>query len=90
MTALTGRCYLLAMVRSEPRTRRLDAFRAWSSFVEHGDDAEALVRPEILSSWARSEAANSTDVPHAPLADESDTAAFWRRSPLQTAYGARR
>jgi transcriptional regulator of acetoin/glycerol metabolism len=63
----------------------MDAFRAWSTFVEHGDDAEQLVRPEILSSWSRSEAAISTDVTQAPLADESDTAAFWQDSPLQTA-----
>ena len=40
----------------------MDAVRAWSTFVEHGDDAEDLVRPEILTSWNRSEAAISTDV----------------------------
>ncbi|GAB2451279.1 GAF domain-containing protein [Nocardioides hungaricus] len=73
------------MARSELQTRRLDAFRAWNAFVEHGDDAEQLVRPEILSSWTRSEAAISTDVREAPLADESDTAAYWQDSPLQTA-----
>ena len=73
------------MTRGELHTRRVDAVRAWTSFVEHGDDAEPLVRPEILSSWARSEAAISPDVTHAPLADESETAAFWRGSPLQTA-----
>jgi len=43
------------------------------------------VRPEILSSWARSEAAISPDVTHAPLADEGETAELWRGSPLQTA-----
>lgn len=73
------------MARNELQTRRTDALRAWSTFVEHGDDAEQLVRPEILSSWNRSEAAISTDVTQAPLADESDTAAYWRDSPLQTA-----
>ena len=73
------------MTRGELQTRRLEAVRAWTSFVEHGDDAAALVRPEILSSWTRSEAAVSTDVAQAPLADESETAAFWRDSPLQTA-----
>ncbi len=73
------------MTRGELHTRRVDAVRAWTSFVEHGDDAETLVRPEILSSWARSEAAISPDVTHAPLADESETAAFWQGSPLQTA-----
>ena len=44
-----------------------------------------LVRPEILRSWARSEAAITPDVAEAPLADEGDTAAYWRDSPLQTA-----
>lgn len=73
------------MARSELQTRRMDAFRAWNTFVERGDDAEALVRPEILSSWTRSEAAISVDVREAPLADESDTAAYWQDSPLQTA-----
>ena len=73
------------MARSELQTRRMDALRAWSTFVERGDDAERLVRPEILNSWARSEAAVSTDVTQAPLADESDTAAYWQDSPLQTA-----
>ncbi|GAB6985093.1 transcriptional regulator [Nocardioides pyridinolyticus] len=73
------------MARSELQTRRTDAFRAWSAFVEYGDDAEELVRPEILSSWNRSGAAISTDVAQAPLDDESDTEAFWRDSPLQTA-----
>ena len=28
--------------------------RAWTHFVEHGDRAEGLVRPEILRSWERS------------------------------------
>ena len=65
--------------------RRLDAVRAWTAFVEHGDDATSLVRPEILDSWQRSEAAISRDVTEAPLADESDTRAFWQDSPLQTA-----
>jgi hypothetical protein len=73
------------MARSELQTRRLDAVRAWTSFLEHGDDAEILVRPEILTSWTRSEAAISTDVTEAPLADESETQAIWRGSPLQTA-----
>ncbi len=73
------------MARSELQTRRVGAVRAWTSFVEHGDDAETLVRPEILTSWTRSEAAISTDVTEAPLADESETAAYWQSSPLQTA-----
>ena len=73
------------MGRSELQERKLEALRAWTSFIESGDDAAALVRPEILSSWARSEAAVSTDVREAPLADEGETAAMWRDSPLQLA-----
>ncbi|MEP9363596.1 transcriptional regulator [Nocardioides sp. CN2-186] len=73
------------MPRSELQTRRVDAVRAWTSFVEHGDDAADLVRPEILTSWTRSEAAISPDVRAAPVDDESETAAYWRDSPLQTA-----
>src|SRR6476620_5843718 len=73
------------MARSELHARRVEAVRAWTTFVERGDGAEQLVRPEILSSWARSEAAISPDVSHAPLADEGETADLWRGSPLQTA-----
>ncbi|MCW2794625.1 transcriptional regulator [Nocardioides sp.] len=73
------------MTRSELDDLRFDAVRAWTSFVEHGDSAEQLVRPEILTSWTRSEAAISPDVTQAPLADESEIAAMWRDSPLQTA-----
>lgn len=67
------------------RARRVDAVRAWTSFVERGDDAEQLVRPEIFSSWTRSEQTISPEVAYAPLADESETEAYWRESPLQTA-----
>ena len=73
------------MARGELNTRRQDAVRAWTSFVEHGDEVAALVRPEILSSWTRSEAAVTIDVKEAPLADESEIAAIWRDSPLQRA-----
>jgi transcriptional regulator of acetoin/glycerol metabolism len=73
------------MARSELQTRRHDAVRAWTSFVEHGDEAERVVRPEILSSWARSEAAISPHLTEAPLDDESETAAYWQGSALQTA-----
>src|SRR5689334_7146022 len=65
--------------------RRMAAVRAWTTFVEHGDAAQALVRPEILTSWERSDASIRTDVTHAPLADEADTRAFWQGSPLQIA-----
>src|SRR4029079_1759835 len=74
-----------AVARSELTSRRQDAVRAWTTFVEHGDALESLVRPEILSSWTGSEAAITTDVKEAPLADEAEIAAIWRDSPLQTA-----
>jgi hypothetical protein len=70
--------------RTELRSRRLDTVRAWTSFVEHGDLA-AVVRPEILDSWRRSELAIAPSVTEAPLADESETREFWAASPLQTA-----
>ncbi|MFL6002218.1 MAG: transcriptional regulator, partial [Nocardioides sp.] len=59
--------------------------RAWTSFVELGDAAESLVRPEIMQSWQLSQAAITPDVVEAPLSDEGDTAAYWRATPLQTA-----
>lgn len=71
--------------RSELQSRRLDAVRAWTAFVEHGDRAAAVVRPEILGSWERSGSAVPLDVAEAPMADESDTAAVWNGSPLQVA-----
>ena len=71
--------------RSELQSRRLDAVRAWTAFVEHGDRAAAVVRPEILGSWERSGGAVPLDVSEAPMADESDTAAVWNGSPLQVA-----
>ena len=64
--------------------RRLEAVRAWTGFVEHGD-ADNTVRPEIRRSWERSAPVVGLDVVEAPLADESDTAAFWQGSPLQIA-----
>jgi transcriptional regulator of acetoin/glycerol metabolism len=72
------------MARTELQSRRIEALHAWTAFVEQGDLAVA-VRPEILTSWTRSGAAVRADVREAPLADESDTAAYWRESPLQTA-----
>jgi transcriptional regulator of acetoin/glycerol metabolism len=65
--------------------RRQAAVHAWTAFVEHGDGAERLVRPEIYSSWTRSGAAITTDVTHAPLTDEEETRAYWQGSPLQVA-----
>jgi transcriptional regulator of acetoin/glycerol metabolism len=73
------------MGRSELHARKMEALRAWTSFIESGDGVAATVRPEILTSWNRSEAAISTDVRQAPLADEGETAAIWRDSPLQIA-----
>jgi len=71
--------------REELRGQRLDAVRAWTTFVEEGDQASSMVRPEILRSWERSGVAISPHVAEAPMADESDTAAFWQESPLQVA-----
>jgi transcriptional regulator of acetoin/glycerol metabolism len=71
--------------RNELHTRRVDAVRAWTNFVEHGDGADGLVRPEILRSWERSAPSVGIDVTEAPLDDESDTASFWNGSPLQVA-----
>ena len=65
--------------------RRVDAVRAWTNFVEHGDRVEGLVRPDILRSWQRSAPVVGIDVSEAPMADESDTAAMWDGSPLQVA-----
>jgi len=72
---------------SELHRRRLDAVRAWTAFVEHGDRASGLIRPEILGSWERSGLAITPDVTEAPLADEHDTAALWQDSPLRVAVG---
>lgn len=64
--------------------RRLDAVRAWTSFVESGDEVAGLVRPEILASWQRSRPL-SPAVEFAPLDDERATAAYFADSPLQVA-----
>jgi transcriptional regulator of acetoin/glycerol metabolism len=74
------------MAQSDLHARRVDAVRAWTAFVENADDAPSRrVRPEILSSWARSEAAISTALTHAPLTDEDETRESWHGSPFQTA-----
>jgi transcriptional regulator of acetoin/glycerol metabolism len=71
--------------RDELRHRRRQAVRGWTAFVEHGDGVASMVRPEILRSWERSGVALTPQVTEAPLADESDTASFWKGSPLQVA-----
>ncbi|NUS50320.1 MAG: transcriptional regulator [Nocardioidaceae bacterium] len=71
--------------QAELEARRLEAVRAWTAFVEHGDSVASVVRPEILRSWERSGAAVTPAVTEAPLADEGDTATFWVGSPLQIA-----
>ncbi len=73
------------MTHGDLDVRKQDSLRAWTTFVEQGDGAEPLVRPEILDSWSRSGAAIGTDVTQAPLADESETSSIWRDSPLQVA-----
>ncbi|MFZ2501354.1 MAG: transcriptional regulator, partial [Nocardioides sp.] len=65
--------------------RRVDAVRAWTTFVEHGQLAEDAVRREIRASWERTDGTLSPHVPEAPLSDESDTRSAWRGSPLQIA-----
>jgi hypothetical protein len=75
----------MARSQKELHDRRLRAVRAWTAFVEHGDGLASVVRPEILHSWRRSGAAIGPEVTQAPLADESDTATFWKGSPLQVA-----
>ncbi|WP_134766883.1 transcriptional regulator [Nocardioides sp. 1609] len=72
-------------MQSELDARKRECHHAWTTFVEHGDQVAPLVRPEILSSWARSGAAIDSELTAAPLADESETAAIWRDSPLQVA-----
>jgi transcriptional regulator of acetoin/glycerol metabolism len=67
------------------QSRRLEAVRAWTSFIEHVDGADATVRPEILRSWELSEAVVPADLREAPLADERETAASFEGSPLQVA-----
>jgi transcriptional regulator of acetoin/glycerol metabolism len=76
------------MATNDLQDRRLSALRAWSAFVEHGDGAAAVVRPEILKSWRRSQPHVSPDVAEAPLDDESEARAFWEDSPLQRAVSS--
>ena len=76
------------MTHRDLRSRRLEAVQAWTAFVEHGDRAQAVVRPEVWRSWTRSEARVPVDITEAPLADESETASRWRGSPLQSAVEA--
>lgn len=73
------------MTPDDLQARRVAAVRAWTAFVQDGDAAAGLVRPEILRSWRLSEQSVSPQVSVAPLADESDTAEFWLGSPLQVA-----
>ncbi len=72
------------MKSDDLHARRVTAVRAWTRFVEDGGDGTEAVRPEILRSWQLSGVV-SPGVTQAPLADEGDTADFWRQSPLQTA-----
>lgn len=72
------------MTSEDLHARRVRAVRAWTRFVEEGDGGATAVRPEILRSWELSGVV-SPGVAQAPLADEGDTADFWKQSPLQTA-----
>jgi transcriptional regulator of acetoin/glycerol metabolism len=73
------------MTANDLQDRRVSALRAWTAFVEQGDRAASLVRPEILRSWRRSQPRVSPSVTEAPMDDEGDTRAFWAGSPLQVA-----
>ncbi|MFC6285989.1 transcriptional regulator [Nocardioides sp. GCM10027113] len=75
----------MTTARDELQARRVAAVRAWTSFVESGDDTR--VRPEILRSWRLSEGV-APDVDAAPLADEADTTTRWHDTPLQRAVEA--
>jgi transcriptional regulator of acetoin/glycerol metabolism len=75
----------MTSTHDELQTRRVQAVRAWTDFVEHGDGATGIVRPEILRSWERSAPRVHIDMTEAPLSDESETDSFWRGSPLQVA-----
>jgi transcriptional regulator of acetoin/glycerol metabolism len=72
------------MTSEDLHARRVQAVRAWTRFVEEGEGGATAVRPEILRSWELSGVVSPT-VTQAPLADEGDTADFWKQSPLQTA-----
>jgi transcriptional regulator of acetoin/glycerol metabolism len=76
------------MTTNDLQERRLSALRAWNTFVEQGDGAASLVRPEILKSWRRSQPRVSRDVAEAPLDDESEARAFWDGSPLERAVSS--
>ena len=69
--------------QNDLQSRRLEAVRAWTSFIENGDPS--AVRPEIRRSWELSGATITPDVTEAPLADEGETAAYFSGSPLQMA-----
>ncbi len=72
------------MSTDDLHARRVEAVRAWTEFVTHGDGAEASVRPEIRRSWELSGVV-SPSLAQAPLADEDATADYWRESALQAA-----
>jgi transcriptional regulator of acetoin/glycerol metabolism len=72
------------MTSEDLHARRVRAVRAWTRFVSEGEEQDEAVRPEILRSWELSGVVSPT-VTQAPLADEGDTADFWKQSPLQTA-----
>jgi hypothetical protein len=74
--------------RRHLQDRRVAAVQAWAAFVERGDGAEQLVRPEILRSWELSRETVSPDLAQAPLSDEDDTETLWSDSPLQRGVAA--
>ncbi|WP_340537116.1 transcriptional regulator [Nocardioides sp. GXZ039] len=75
----------MTSLQAELDARKQACHQAWTTFVEHGDLAASLVRPEILSSWTRSGRTIDTELAAAPLGDEAEASARWRGSPLQIA-----
>ena len=71
----------MTVSRGDLQDRRVDAVQAWTQFVERGDAPTGGARdPEVLGALGYG---RGLDVGEAPLADESDTAAYWHGSPLQ-------
>ena len=67
------------------RDRRLEAVRPGPPSSSSATRRATGCAPRSCDSWQLSTGAVTPDLTEAPLADESDTAAYWRQSPLQTA-----
>lgn len=65
------------------QSRRRAVSEAWKSYFDRAEKSATQVRPEILSSWTRSQRSVPVTVDAAPLDDEGETASFFHDSPLQ-------